>query len=182
VVLGHSGSGKSTLAAEFDRRGFDVLSDDVVPVDPAGRAIPGYPRIKLWDDALERLGVATDGLERINDEHEKFQLPLRRTDLGPLPLRWIYVLERHPGSELTTEGVRGAATFGLLHEHTYRNELVHGPGPTSRHLAQCAALMRTARLTRVLRPAETMTVTATADAILADIGTDSPTTIPEESA
>ena len=55
VVLGHSGAGKSTLAAEMHRRGHLVLSDDVVPVDAAGRAIPGWPRIKLWQDALDRL-------------------------------------------------------------------------------------------------------------------------------
>ncbi|MCW2857634.1 MAG: HPr serine kinase protein [Marmoricola sp.] len=169
VVLGHSGAGKSTLAAEFDRRGYDVFSDDVVPVDAAGRAVPGYPRIKLWDDALERLGVATDGLERISDDHEKFQLPLRRADLSPLPLRWIYVLERHAGSEMLTVPVHGAATFALLHEHTYRNELVHGPDAAARHLQQCADLVAAARVVRVCRPVESMTVTATADTILADV-------------
>lgn len=174
VVLGHSGAGKSTLAAEFDRRGYDVFSDDVVPVDTAGRAIPGYPRIKLWDDALERLGVATEGLERINDEHEKFQLPLRRADLGPLPLRWIYILERHAGTETLTVPVHGAATFGLLHEHTYRNELVHGPDAVSTHLRQCADLVASARVVRVCRPVDTMTAAATADTILADISTDLP--------
>ena len=169
VVLGHSGAGKSTLAAEFDRRGYDVFSDDVVPVDVAGRAIPGYPRIKLWDDALERLGVATEGLERINDDHEKFQLPLRRTELTPLPVRWIYILERHAGHEMLTVPVHGAATFGLLHEHTYRNELVHGPDAVARHLQQCADLVARARVVRVCRPVESMTVALTADTILADI-------------
>jgi len=178
VVVGHSGSGKSTLAAEFDRRGYDVLSDDVVPVDQTGMAIPGHPRIKLWDDALERLGVATEGLEKINDDHEKFQLPLRRNEVGPLPLRWVYVLERHAGSDLTLEPVRGATTFSLLHEHTYRNELIHGSGPVAQHLQQCARLVSTARVTRVRRPVETMTVEATADAILADI-TTSPTALKE---
>jgi hypothetical protein len=181
VVVGHSGAGKSTLAAELDRRGLDVLSDDVVPVDAAGLAIPGHPRIKLWDDALERLGVDTLGLERINDDHEKFQLPLRRNEVGPLPLRWVYVLERHAGEELLLEPVRGAATFGLLHEHTYRNELVHGPGPMAQHLEQCARLVSVARVTRVRRPAATMTVEATADAILADIRADL-TASPEECA
>ena len=171
VVVGHSGSGKSTLAAELDRRGYDVLSDDVVPVDPSGLAIPGHPRIKLWGDALERMGVGTDDLERIHAQHEKFQLPLRRTEVAPLPLRWVYVLERHGGDELSLEPVHGATTFSLLHEHTYRNELVHGPGPVAQHLEQCARLVSVARITRVRRPAETMTVEATADAILADIDT-----------
>lgn len=172
VVVGHSGAGKSTLAAEFDRRGFDVLSDDVVPVDRAGRALPGYPRIKLWDDALERLGRSTEGLERIHDDHEKFQVPLRRNDLAPLPLRWIYVLERHTGEDLVLEQAHGATTFGLLHEHTYRNELLQGTDAAAQHLRQCAGLMASARLTRVLRPAATMTAAATAAAILADVQPD----------
>lgn len=183
VVVGRSGAGKSTLAAEFDRRGLDVLSDDVVPVDSAGMALPGHPRIKLWDDALERLGVGTEQLDRVTPDHEKFQLPLTRTEVGPLPLRWVYVLERHSGDELSLERVRGATTFSLLHEHTYRNELVHGPGPVAQHLEQCARLVSVARITRVRRPAETMTAEATADAILADIENSSdPVQQPEECA
>ena len=68
--------------------------------------------------------------------------------------------------------MNGAATFGLLHEHTYRNELINGPGPTAQHLEQCARLVAAARVSRVRRPAGTMTPAATADAILADIDTD----------
>ena len=33
VCVGHSGVGKSTLAAGFMQRGYDILADDVVPVD-----------------------------------------------------------------------------------------------------------------------------------------------------
>ncbi len=126
VVVGRSGAGKSTLAAELQRRGLDVLADDVVPVDAAGRALPGYPRIKLWGDAVERLGVDTAGLERVASSIDKFQLPIRRTSSEPLPLRWVYVLERHTGTDLQVTPASGMETFSLLHEHTYRNELVHG--------------------------------------------------------
>lgn len=179
VVLGHSGAGKSTLAAEFDRRGFDVLSDDVVPVDGAGDALPGYPRIKLWDDALDRLGRSTADLERIHDAHEKFQVPLERAVLTPLPLRWVYVLERHTGDDLRLEPARGALGFALLHEHTYRNDLVLGDEAAAEHLRLCADLLGRARVTRVLRPAATMTAETTAAAILADIET---TASPQECA
>ncbi|MCX6397545.1 MAG: hypothetical protein NTV23_13750 [Propionibacteriales bacterium] len=173
VVVGRSGAGKSTLAAEFARRGLDVLSDDVVPVDRTGMALTGYPRIKLWDDALERLGVDKDSLERIHTSHEKFQLPVRRSRSEPVRLRWIYVLERHEGDALTLAPVHGALTFSLLHEHTYRNELVHGPGPMAQHLEQCARLVSAARVTRVCRPVATMTAEDTAEAILQDIARDS---------
>src|SRR6202007_1416776 len=106
------------------------------------------------------------------DKHEKFQLPLHRGELHPLPLRGIYVLERHGGDDLALTPARGAESFALLHEHTYRNELLQGVAPKARHLQQCAALMRGARLNRVSRPARSMTVEATADAILADIRSD----------
>lgn len=174
VVLGHSGSGKSTLAAEFDRRGYRVLSDDVVPIDADGCALPGYPRIKLWDDALTTLGRTSDGLERIREEDEKFHVPLERSTSERVPVRWLYVLERHSSDDLEILDEGGAGAFSLLREHTYRSELVSGPDATARHLEQCAALLRKAWVARIRRPAEAMTARQTADAILADITRDDP--------
>lgn len=176
VVVGRSGAGKSTLAAELQRRGHDVLADDVVPVDAGGRALPGHPRIKLWGDALTRIGVDPAGLERVAGPLEKYQLPLDRTWATPLPLRWVYVLERHDGPDLRITPVSGMETFGLLHEHTYRNELLHGDAATAEHLAQCARLAAQARISRVARPAATMTAEMTAEAILDDVRTSCPST------
>lgn len=169
VVVGRSGAGKSTLAAELLRRGHDVLADDVVPVDADGLALPGYPRIKLWVDAVTRLGLDSTGLERVATAVDKFQLPIVRRWSDPLPLRWIYVLERHEGADLQITPATGMETFGLLHEHTYRHELVHGDEAVRDHLRLCSRLMAHASVSRVTRPVETMTAEATADAILADI-------------
>lgn len=167
VVLGRSGAGKSTLAAEMHRRGHDVLSDDVVPIDAQGRALPGWPRIKLWQDALDRLGRDSSDLRRIRAEHAKFHVPLDRADLGPLPVRWLYALDRYDGP-LRITPVTGAAVFTTLHEHSYRNELLLGEHRRT-HLARSAALAATVRLARVDRPRGVDSVVASADAILADI-------------
>jgi hypothetical protein len=182
VVLGHSGAGKSTLAAEFSRRGLDIFSDDVVPVTRDGLAMPGSARIKLWADALEGLGVSPDGLQRVDRAHDKFQLPIRRNPLSPLPLRWIYVLERSATPALAIEPVRGATCYALLHEHTYRNEFIHGDDAVQRHLEQCARLLPRVRMSRVNRPADTMTPVATADAIIADIGAPLSGSAPDDGA
>ncbi len=168
VVLGHSGAGKSTLAAEFARRGHQVLSDDVVPLDAAGNALPGRPRIHLWRDALEQLGLFDPALERVHHQHEKFVVPLADPPEAPLPVRGIYVLERHHADTLDLVAVRGAASYPLLHEHTYRNEWVHGAAAAAAHLHQCARLAATSRINRIRRPLATMTAAATAEAILAD--------------
>ena len=169
VVVGPSGAGKSTLAAELHRRGIEVLSDDVVPVDPHGRALLGFPRIKLCEDAADRLGLDTTQLDRVARSVPKFQLPVRRTTTDPLPVRWVYVLERHTGPELEIEPASGMEAFSLLHENTYRNELLHGREVLDQHLVQCAELAARARISRVTRPVHTMTAEATADAILSDI-------------
>jgi hypothetical protein len=176
VVLGHSGAGKSTLAAEMHRRGHEVLSDDVVPVDAQGRALPGWPRIKLWQDALDRLGRDSGDLRRIRAEHAKFHVPLDRSELGPLPVRWLYALDRHD-APLRLTPVTGAAVFTTLHEHSYRNELLVGAHRRT-HLARSAALAATARLALVERPRGVDSVAASADAILADIHRDLPGDLP----
>ena len=167
VVLGHSGAGKSTLAAEMHRRGHVVLSDDVVPVDDAGRALPGWPRIKLWQDALDRLGRGSSGLERVADGFAKFHVPLERAPTEPVPIRWVYVLDRHAGP-LRVVPVTGAAVFTSLYEHTYRNDILVGDLRRA-HLVRSAALAGTARLARLERPRGVDSVAASAEAILADI-------------
>lgn len=169
VVVGHSGSGKSTLAAEFVQRGLDVLSDDVVPVDSAGRGLAGYPRIKLWEDALARIGMTSDGLEPVRTAAPKFNVPIARSEFGALALRWVYALETQDGPGLDIVPVAGIRKFELLSEHTYRPQLLFDRASTWQHAQQCAALGARARVARVRRPAATMTPAATADAVLADI-------------
>ena len=50
--VGDSGAGKSTLASAFLNRGYQLLSDDVIPVSLSQNHIPmvtpSYPQQKLW--------------------------------------------------------------------------------------------------------------------------------------
>jgi hypothetical protein len=85
-------------------------------------------------------------------------------------VRWIFVLESHESSELQLQTARGVEAYELLREHTYRPELIHDDAAFGKHLRQCSALVGTARVARVLRPAASMTPSATADAILAAVG------------
>lgn len=168
LVMGPSGAGKSTLAAELSRRGLDLLADDVVPVDADGLAWPGLARVKLWADALDRIGVESDGLERIAGV-DKFSLPVERGPLDALPVGGLYALETSDTVEVTSvEPTRGFETFSLLRANTYRPELIHDTAEAQRHVDRCAALARQAAVLRVVRPSGTMSPEQTADAILAD--------------
>jgi len=170
VCVGHSGAGKSTLAAGFLQRGHDILADDVIPVDEHGCALPGFPRIKLWQDTADRLGIETAGLRRIRPEMEKFNYPLqdRFTD-QPLPIRWVYILGSHHQPDIRFEQIRGLERFTPLRNNTYRVRFMEGLPLRTYHLQRCGQLASRIHLTRVTRPDHGFELDSLIDRILADI-------------
>jgi len=79
VLCGESQAGKSTTAAALALQGIAVLCEDVTPlieVDRRFQVEPGYPRVCLWPDAVEKLFGARDALPRLTPSWEKFFLPL----------------------------------------------------------------------------------------------------------
>ena len=79
VLCGESQAGKSTTAAALALRGIPVLCEDITPlIEEHGRfqVEPGYPRVCLWPDAVEKLLGARDALPQLTPTWEKFFLPL----------------------------------------------------------------------------------------------------------
>jgi hypothetical protein len=79
ALCGGSQAGKSTTAAALALRGRPVLCEDIAPlVEEDGRfqVVPGYPRVCLWPDAVEKLFGTRDALPRLTPSWEKFFLPL----------------------------------------------------------------------------------------------------------
>jgi hypothetical protein len=169
ICVGDSGAGKSTLAAGFMRRGFDVLSDDVAPIDSTGCAIPGFPRIKLWQDAAETLGIETRGLARIRPELEKYNVPLTSQDGDPATVAWIYALTKGPSADLEIERVTGAEKYKLLFDYTYRMEFIQGMNRQADHLRRCGELAPRIAMSRVVRPEAGYDVDKLIDRLIADI-------------
>ena len=79
ALCGESQAGKSTTAAALALRGIPVLCEDITPlIEEHGKfqVEPGYPRVCLWPDAVEKLFGARDALPRLTPTWEKFFLPL----------------------------------------------------------------------------------------------------------
>lgn len=142
AFAGPSGVGKSTLTAAFLRRGYRVLADDVTVVDVKAAGgplvLPSFPRIKLWRDVMDGLGVVPDGLERVREEMEKFRLPVPGVHFltEPRPLAAVYHLrvvgdDRHAG----IEPLRGSVAVSALVEAVYRQN-------AALHIRGKAALLR----------------------------------------
>lgn len=170
VCVGHSGAGKSTLAAGFMKRGYDVLADDVVPIDEDCCALPGFPRIKLWQDAADKLRIDTQQLRRIRPEMEKFNQPvLNRLVSQPLPVRWIYILGSHNHPEILSEPIRGLSRFNPLRANTYRVRYLEGMALKTQHLKLCSKLAGKIHLARVTRTDLSFELDSLIDHILTDI-------------
>jgi len=168
-AVGHSGTGKSTLAAGFWRRGHTILADDVVAVDSSCCALPGFPRIKLWQDSADKLSVDTAALRRVRPSTNKFNLPVAPARTGALPLRWVYILDVHNGTDLRLEPITGLARFTPLHNNTYRVRFLEGMAMKGEHLKLCGQLAGRIRLVKVSRPREGFTLDALIDALMADM-------------
>lgn len=94
-----SGTGKSTLASAFMQQGYQVLADDITVLAPQAdgsvQALPTFPRIKLWHDAMARFEYPIDQFERVREEMEKFSVPLQSGfSRAPLRLAALYHLTR----------------------------------------------------------------------------------------
>ncbi len=170
VCAGHSGVGKSTLAAGFMQRGHQILADDVVPVDSRCYALPGFPRIKLWQDVADKLGIDTANLRRIRPNLEKYNYPVGNMSAGEgLPIRWIYILKTAHTGEMALQPVNGMHRFHPLHDNTYRVRFLHGMALKPQHLKLCGRLASSIRLADITRPRTGFNLDQMIDVILADI-------------
>lgn len=153
ICVGDSGAGKSTLAAGFMKRGYDILADDVVPIDENCCAIRGFPRIKLWQDVATQLDIDTQSLRRIMPNVEKFNLPLKQTvETTVLPVKCVFILSSHDQEDIYIEPILGMKKFEPLLANTYRNFYLEGMGLKSQHLQLCGNLARHIHLAKVSRP------------------------------
>jgi hypothetical protein len=122
ALLGESGAGKSTLCAQLATQG-RIVSDDSLSLrvtDEAILALPGYPSLRLWRDAVESLGDDARGLERATPRSPKLRAP-RELVAEPVPLALIAILSRTASAdERAEQRLGGRAAFEALQPHVHR--------------------------------------------------------------
>jgi hypothetical protein len=156
AFCGHSGAGKSTLAAALHRRGFRVLTDDlgvVAPGDGKPLFYAGFPRIKLWREALQYFGLDPANMTRDLTREDKFHWHLDGV-LNPIPLRLqrLYVLEKSPDEQTRIEPLQGSLALAALAANTLGGKHANLLGMASRHLVQCSAVAGNIEVYRYCRP------------------------------
>ncbi len=177
--MGTAGAGKSTLAAAFAQKGFAVLSDDVLALDPRNDAFfaqPGYPRLRLWPDSAKALFGASNALPKLTPNWDKRYLALDsdpyRFQSEPRPLGAIYVLsEGEPAqSHALVEPMKGHdAMLALLKENG--QGMLLSKAERRREFAEIAKLVKRVPVKQIFKNEKARSAAQLADVILDDLST-----------
>lgn len=153
AFMGGSGWGKSTLVTAFHTQGYDVLTDDVLPIKiEKNQAIvfPSYPQFKLCPDAATSLGQDTQNLLPVSKNSSKVAYNFQKGfQQNPIPLQQIYVLDK--GSEHKITSLKPQETFVELVRHTRAIKSATEQQFFAEHLHLCSELIKNVRFCRFIR-------------------------------
>jgi hypothetical protein len=129
LFCGAAGAGKSTLAAALAQRGYPLVNDDVCSVSiEAGlgpRVHSDGRQLKLWAQAIDRLGLAPARGERVRAKIEKFYVMPSEVFTEPLPLGAAYMLrEARPPHAPGIDKPNVVDAALLLRRNAYRPRLI----------------------------------------------------------
>ena len=156
VFLGSKGDGKSTLAAHLQVRGHQLISDDLVPVSFDRDSVltyPGFPRIKLFEDAILAVGEQPERFPLVHRFVEKRSF--RHTEqfpMKPLEIRGVYILSDN--ETVSLEAVAPAAAFIELTKHSFLNRFLNAMKNQQEHFEQCQKVVRSVPVQKLNRPRE----------------------------
>lgn len=152
VFVGKSGQGKSSTAGAFHRHGYEIITDDVAPINFTQKEptiAPGFPQLKLGEEIAAELGHDFLTLPILYpSEAKRCYRPQQDFSLIPLPLKRIYILADAPTfsieilnpSEAVFELARNSRPTSLSHAGDREN------------FERCADFVRNFKVYRLKRP------------------------------
>ena len=172
AFLGHSGAGKSTMAAYLERRGCQVISDDICLLDPRASdaggtlVVPVAPALKLWRSALEQLGATPEHLPRVFSRDDKYRIKVGEID-ERLPLREVLFLEWAEAPEAPAEfiPVDGVHAITRLMEFTHYDYLMKPTGRQTGNFLLCGRVLSQVRAFAFRRPRNFARIDGVLDAL-----------------
>jgi hypothetical protein len=156
LVTGRSGAGKSTLIAQLAAMGYPILADDVtaIAVDKDGVpfAQPGLPAMRLWKDALQRLGSEGQVSRPVRAGLEKYYLPAACHIEQPQPICGIVRLSTKAEGPVEISSLESAAALSWISHHVHRKHFLAGMKLQRFAFERASALVRHAPMIEIKRP------------------------------
>lgn len=156
IITGDSGAGKTTLTSRFRENGYKFLADDVSAlsfIDDKIYVEPALPIQKLCKDALINFGHDVKKLKRIDDEREKYVLPLKDIfQTNRCRLTAIFEIVPYDGEVVNIEEIKGHEKFNIILKNIYRFFVFDFCVVPPMIIKKCLMTAEKTRIYRVYRP------------------------------
>ncbi|MEH6660731.1 MAG: hypothetical protein V7679_03695 [Parasphingorhabdus sp.] len=174
--FGNSGAGKSTTAAVLAQRGFSLIADDVLGLqvgeDKYVSAVPSFPKIGLWRNATEALGMSVTSNDQRMNGVEKYLVAPRRFHTAPVRLSHLFKIEPHITGSFELRTIENAALHRSLSANIHRKRTAVALGEWPRLFDSSAAIARQAHAYTLTRPRDGMRFAELADTIVDQVRSD----------
>lgn len=176
LTVGRSGAGKSTLLGAFVDAGYAMLADDVTGLvfdsDDQPVALPCGPAIRLWQSSLELLNHASDGLEPVRENLEKYYLPVERFRASPMPIAAIVYLSERGSESLSVRPMRHLHRVECLSRFIFRKTFLRGMDLQKFAFDRMVTLASGPEMIAVRRPSNEMDPAVIAQTVLQALRTE----------
>lgn len=169
-ILGVSGAGKSSIAAEYLKRGYKILADDISVLEAEKNSIsilPGVPQVKLWKDVMDELILDTRKYDKVRPQLLKYRKPAEKNYMETArQISKIIVLSTKNTPGFDIREIKGAEKFNILKNHTFRYKFMQNPEMIQTHFELINRLAATTPVYAISRPVSPILLEELADHIL----------------
>lgn len=120
-----------------------------------GSILPGYPRLKLWQDAATHLHVDTANLKRVKVSADKYEYPVtKQFHEEAFSIDYFYCLTKHNQSHINIIPMTGMKKIELLLSNTFRFQFLIEEEMKVKHFNHCNHMANRIKCFQVERPSE----------------------------
>ncbi len=155
LFCGRSGAGKSTLAAALVRRGHALVSDDLcaIRLAEAPKVQPDGGRLRLWAQAIQRLGLEGRRGGPLREGLEKFHVEPDGRVRKELPLGAVYELrESRPPHDPGIARPNVVDAVLMVQRNAYRSGIVARMGQKDAYFLAATSMAAHAGVFHLTRP------------------------------
>ncbi|MGB9937088.1 MAG: hypothetical protein ACPK7O_05160 [Methanobacterium sp.] len=168
--LGHKGYGKSTTAMTFYRKGYPIIADDYIALDPQNSVplvYPGFPSLRLSYKSRDYGNFSLKRVQYNGYEIDKIHVPAQANfSLNQLPLKKLYVLKR--GDCLKITDIKGQEALMKLVENTF-GIVRFKESDFAENLKQCASILNHVNVSHLEVPDSLREVQGIVELVIKDI-------------
>lgn len=152
--LGPSGAGKSTIAASLNRRGADIVAEDIVAIDYSdGTPVvyPGIPQLKMAPNVATCLNYSAQSIESLYPLSDEVVYRYDRKLLSEcLNLNCIFVIS--DAERINISALSSAEGLIELVRNSYTARILERTQSQESHFKNCTQLLRKIPVFRLERP------------------------------